>query len=173
VARFAPDAQELFDEWRAVLEIRVRGDTLASALESHLSKYRKLMPALALLFDVTRFALGLGDPAFVTLDDAKLAAAWCSYLESHAIRVFAPLVAPEVRAARELGEDLALFSGETVRTFAARDVYRNAWSGLTTPKLVEAGAETLIDLGWLRRVDDQGTGGRPNSFSVSLNNCFD
>ena len=44
--RYAPDAQELFVEWLAELEAKVRGDELHPALVSHLSKYRKLMPAL-------------------------------------------------------------------------------------------------------------------------------
>ena len=46
--RFAPDAQELFVEWLTDLEAKIRGDDLHPALCSHLSKYRKLMPVLAL-----------------------------------------------------------------------------------------------------------------------------
>ena len=44
--RFAPDAQELFIEWLAELEAKIRGDELHPALVSHLSKYRSLMPSL-------------------------------------------------------------------------------------------------------------------------------
>ena len=50
--RFAPDAQELFIAWLAELEAEIRGGELHPALVSHLSKYRKLMPALALLFEL-------------------------------------------------------------------------------------------------------------------------
>src|ERR1035438_685785 len=39
--RFAPDAQRLFVDWLASLEVRVRGAQLHPALISHLGKYRK------------------------------------------------------------------------------------------------------------------------------------
>src|SRR5208283_1921869 len=63
--RFAPDAQELFIEWLAELEAKVRGDELPPALVSHLSKYRKLMPSLALLFELAAQAAGGGFEGFV------------------------------------------------------------------------------------------------------------
>ena len=46
---FAPQVQVLFDEWRSQLEARVRGGTEHPAMESHLAKYRSLVPSLALL----------------------------------------------------------------------------------------------------------------------------
>ena len=47
VMNFDPDAQQLFDRWRENLEIRLRNDSEHPILEAHLSKYRKLVPALA------------------------------------------------------------------------------------------------------------------------------
>jgi len=44
--------RELFIEWLAELEAKIRGDELHPALVSHLSKYRSLMPSLALLFEL-------------------------------------------------------------------------------------------------------------------------
>jgi putative DNA primase/helicase len=115
--RFASDAQELFIEWLAELEAKIRGNELHPALISHLSKYRKLMPALALLFELAdRAAEGgfvgfVGSPSGeiqnfgeVSLEHAKQAAAWSDYLESHARRVYSCIVTPQVRTARELAE---------------------------------------------------------------------
>ena len=65
--RFATDAQELFIEWLAELEAKIRGDELHPALVSHLSKYRKLMPALAVLFHLAETAAGNGDADTVSL----------------------------------------------------------------------------------------------------------
>jgi putative DNA primase/helicase len=48
--RFSDDAQELFDEWRTDLERRLRGGSESPLMTCHLSKYRSLMPSLALLF---------------------------------------------------------------------------------------------------------------------------
>ena len=47
--------------------------------------------------------------------------------------------------------------------FSIRDVYRNNWSMLTSPKAVSEAAEILVDLGWLRSYSDKvaGTDGRP------------
>ncbi|HID88786.1 MAG TPA: DUF3987 domain-containing protein, partial [Anaerolineae bacterium] len=47
---FTPEAQDLFDNWRDELENRLRSDELVGtpAFESHIAKYRSLMPSLAL-----------------------------------------------------------------------------------------------------------------------------
>ncbi len=47
--RFAPDAQALFDAWRAKLEATLRSDDDHPVVVSHLAKYRSLMPSLALI----------------------------------------------------------------------------------------------------------------------------
>ena len=45
----------------------------------------------------------------------------------------------------------------------SRDVYRNEWTGLTEPRVVQGALEGLAELGWLRaesvRIRD---GGRPS-----------
>ena len=45
--RFDDEAQAIFDEWRMKLEGRLRSTDLHPALESHLAKYRKLVPSPA------------------------------------------------------------------------------------------------------------------------------
>ena len=47
--RFTSEAQEQFREWRSELEIRLRLDNLHPMMESHLAKYRSLIPSLALI----------------------------------------------------------------------------------------------------------------------------
>jgi len=69
--RYAPDAQELFVEWLAELEAKVRDDELHPALVSHLSKYRKLMPALSVLFELAEWAAGNGSADTVSLEHAS------------------------------------------------------------------------------------------------------
>ena len=72
---FAPDAQGLFVEWLQDLEAKVRGGELHPALISHLSKYRSLMPTLAVLFELADWAAGLGGGESVSLDHTKQATA--------------------------------------------------------------------------------------------------
>lgn len=156
--RFAPDAQELFVEWLAELEAKVRGNELHPALISHLSKYRSLMPALALLFH-------LADEGgnTISLHHAKQAAAWCEYLESHARRVYSCIVTPQLRAARELADKIKTRKVGTAGFFSCRDVYLKGWSGLDTPEAVKQAAEVLQDAGWIREAcgESGAAGGRP------------
>jgi len=115
--RFAPDAQGCFIEFMASLEPRVRGDELHPALASHLAKYRKLMPALALLFELAdRAAVGsqslegrpgeVGHGPLVSLEHTRQAVAWCDYLESHALRIYSCITTPQMRAAQVLAEKI-------------------------------------------------------------------
>lgn len=75
--RFAEDAQQLFIAWLIELEQRLRDASLHPALVCHLAKYRKLMPSLALLFEL---ADGETETQTVSLQHARQAAAWREYL---------------------------------------------------------------------------------------------
>jgi putative DNA primase/helicase len=170
--RFATDAQELFIEWLAELEAKIRGDELHPALVSHLSKYRKLMPALAVLFHLAETAAGNGDADTVSLRYAQQAAAWCEYLESHARRVYSCIVTPQLRAARELADKIKHRKVGTERFFSCRDVYLKGWSGLDSPEAVKQAAEVLQDAGWVRDVcgessDPLGRGRPSNRYEVN------
>jgi hypothetical protein len=46
----------LFVGWLIQLEARIRSDELNEALRAHLSKYRGLMPSLALIFEIAERA---------------------------------------------------------------------------------------------------------------------
>lgn len=163
--RFASYAQELFIEWLTDLEAKIRWDDQHPALISHLSKYRKLMPALAVLFELADAAVGNGGDYTVSLRHAKQAAAWCDYLESHARRVYSCIVTPQLRAARELAEKIKRRKVGTDRFFSCRDVYLKGWTGLDTPEAVKQAAEVLQDAGWLRDVSTEPGrfGGRPSN----------
>jgi Protein of unknown function (DUF3987)/Bifunctional DNA primase/polymerase, N-terminal len=160
--RFAPDAQAVYDAWRDELEQRVRGDTLAPypAFESHMSKFRSLMPSLALLFHLLDITAGMGAGP-VSLSAARRAAAWCEFLEFHARKLYAAELDPGVDGAAALAEkieDGAVLDGQTVR-----DIYRNHWSGLSTAEAVQEALRVLEDSGWLlvESVDPPGPG-RPS-----------
>ena len=56
--RFAPDALDAFIEWRTGWETRLRSGELHPALESHFAKYRKTIPALALILHLADMAPG-------------------------------------------------------------------------------------------------------------------
>lgn len=153
--RFDTDAQRLFEEWRHELEnvkLRAAG---SEALESHLSKYRKLVPSLALV-------LHLADaPNGGPLSELALlrAIAWAEYLEGHAKRIYG--LASDAGAASARALVAKIKTGEVADGFLLRDVYRNHWRNLSRPE-VEEGAELLEELDWLR-AEMVPTTGRPKT----------
>jgi putative DNA primase/helicase len=119
--RFDSDGQGIFAEWRADLERRLRGAEMPPALESHLAKYRKLVPALALVNHLADGGTGAVSEA-ATL--RALAFAVC--LESHARRAYSSGLNAETTAARR---SLNTFVKETFET-ALRCAMRCARIGL-------------------------------------------
>src|SRR5713101_761603 len=157
--RFAPDAQARFDAWRAALEATLRREDDHPVLLSHLAKYRSLMPSLALIIHlIDAVDRGTGGP--VSGAAAEQAAAWCTYLDAHARRLYASVTDPARVAAALLARKVA--RGRLPTPFTARDVYRNAWTGLTEPRVVRHALAMLAELGWLRaEAARAGEGGRP------------
>lgn len=165
-ARFAPDAQKLFFEWWTELEGKIRGESgLHPAMLAHLSKFRSLMPSLALLFalaDLAAIDVPIAAGMTVGLDHARQAAAYCGYLESHARRVYACIVSPETAASRDLARHIK--AGDLPELFSTRDVYFKGWSGLGSPERVRAALDILEDAGWVRKAESPTSryGGRPS-----------
>jgi len=144
--RFTDDAQELFNEWLTHLEIeKIRGDGDSVIIE-HLAKYKKLMPALALIFHLIDIADGAPIGA-VTLQAAEKAAAWCDYLEQHAKRIYGMAGNVTIQAASNLSRHIA--KGEVEAPFTARDIYRHQWRMLTDKDIVQAACDILVSKGWL------------------------
>lgn len=156
--RFADDAQDLFSEWRSELEKRLRQDDLPLALEAHLAKYRSLIPTLGLLIHLAE-----GKPGPVDLYALERACAWGEYLESHAKRIYAPMIAPDRIGARALAK--RLLAGDLSDRFTLRDVYNRDWSNLNNRDAAHKAAMTLLDLDWLSEEIEQ-TGGRPRTWYV-------
>jgi hypothetical protein len=165
-ACFAPDAQKLFFKWWTELECEVRGESgIHPAMLAHLSKYRSLMPSLALLFalaDLAAVDAPIAAGMSVGLDHARQAAAYCAYLESHAKRVYACVVSPETAAVRDLARHIK--RGDLSELFTTRDVYFRGWSGLDSPEHVRAALDLLEDAAWVRKVEPptSRSGGRPS-----------
>ena len=155
--RFAPDAQTLFSQWMEGLEHKLRGGDLGPALTAHLSKYRGLVPRLALLCHVASNAFGP-----VSRDALQMAIQWGDYLESHARRAYAALSLDNVSAARSLWRRVT--RGDLPNIFTARDVQRKGWSGLGQKERVEGALKTLCEADWLvsSQPDVGLTGGRPS-----------
>ncbi|HVS72236.1 MAG TPA: DUF3987 domain-containing protein [Phycisphaerae bacterium] len=152
--RFDDAAQMLFDAWHADLMRRCRSGEDHSAIESHLLKYKKLVPALALIFHLLE-----GRAGAVTADAARLALTWAAYLESHARRVYAVVGRAPALSAQLLARRIE--KGELPDNFTARDIYNRCWGGLDRER-TQAALDVLVSARWLEEHPDQ-TGGRPTT----------
>jgi nitrogen regulatory protein PII-like uncharacterized protein len=155
VLRFSDQAQSLFDIWRESIELRLRGSVEHPMLEAHLSKYRSLIPSLAL---VIHLAESDGGP--VEMLALERAIAWAEYLETHARRIYAPAISPDMDAARLLAKRIK--ATDLGVKFGLRDIYNNGWSGLSVREDAAKAVEVLIDHDWLREVEEL-TAGRPRT----------
>jgi putative DNA primase/helicase len=153
--RFNDAAQVLFSEWRATLEHRLRSGEEHPAIVSHLSKYRKLIPSLALINHLCDTRQG-------AVSEAALlrAIAFGEYLESHAQRIYSYATRPDIDAAKTLLKRLA--SGKLSNPFKVREVYLKGWTGLETPAKAKAAIELLMEYHHLHEIVME-TGGRPTS----------
>ncbi len=151
--RFDHQAQQRFYKWRTQWEGYCRHGGHHPAMESHLTKYRKLIPALAL---VTHLVDGHGGP--VANRALEQAIGWGDCLESHARRIYARGIGPRIAHAKALATRIV--GGDVEDGFTLRDVYRNHWSLLGDPGEVQMAVDELLELDWLR-TEAQPTGGRP------------
>jgi len=140
--RFDDRAQTIFTEWRGDLERRLRAGDMPPALESHLAKYRKLVPALSLINHAADGGMG----AILETSLAR-ALAFAEYLETHARRAYGSGAASETATAKLIlgrirKQDLA-------DGFATRDIRRKEWSGLTDNEQIRGGLELLADFDWI------------------------
>ena len=157
--RFESEAQDVFDAWRAELELEVRCGELSPAMEAHKSKYRSLFPALALLIELADRAAAGEAPQQVTELSAARALGWIKYLEGHATRLYHSAERPEMRSARVLLKKLK--AGEVSHGAPVRSVYKHKWSALRDRAEVDGALEILADHGWLK-VHKFESGGRPS-----------
>lgn len=166
--RFAEDAQRFFIEWLTELETtKIRGQE-TELMVQHLSKYRSLMPSLALILHVVDL-IDTGRKGPISLSAAQRAAAWCEYLEAHARRIYGLVTGQAREGVTVLISKIR--GGELAGNFSERDVYRKGWSFLTEPEYVARACRELEDSGWIRRVRQQRgpAGGRPPSPVYEIN----
>ena len=162
--QFDDEAQEFFQSWLTELETYLRsGELQNAAVESHLSKYRSLMPSLALIFHLLRRVTKESDRTAIQLDTAQLAAAWCSYLQKHAEKLYRTALMSDFDGARAILQKIN--NGELEESFSARDIYSKHWKNLSDPQEVIKGLEILSEYRHLLPVQRQ-TGGRTKTVYV-------
>ena len=131
VFRFDEEAQQLFYDWLSQLEGRLRSAELRAtpAFESHLAKYRSLMPSLALLFHLVDVIRGESQGP-VSVESAKLAADWCEYLELHARKIYADELKTGLSSAHALADKIK--KSKVRDRMTVREIYTKGWRHLAS-----------------------------------------
>jgi hypothetical protein len=157
--RLSPEAQPFFHDWLKKLQAKLENQDHPLILQ-HLSKYKSLMPSLALIFHVVDYADGQREKS-VTLPCVQKAAAWCTYLESHAHRIYGMVLdgaferTPIPSKAEEL---LAWMRKQSAKTpdhpLKRRFILR--YSKFRSLKELDPLLLDLLEMGYIRE-QDQGT----------------
>jgi hypothetical protein len=168
---FTEDAQRFFTSWLVNHQKRLRDKSEEPIMVEHLSKFRSLMPSLALIFHLIETANGV-EGWSVPIHCAQQAATWCKYLETHARRIYGLARSTSIQSARQLLKKIA--AGALKDGFNARDVYACNWGLLDSRESAMAAINELIDTGWLRetpRNPSHGVG-RPQSPTFRIHPRF-
>jgi hypothetical protein len=141
--QFDDRAQAAFNTWYVAHEIRLRSSLGEhDAILAHLSKYRSLVPSLALLFHLAE-----SDEKQISEGAVEAAIGWVRYLESHARRVY-NISESGLSTMSALARKIV--AGDVSDGFSEADVRRNGWTGLGKRDQIEQAIESLVDAGWLR-----------------------
>lgn len=158
--RFTADAQNVYNNWRRALETRLRSPEMAEtpAFAAHLSKYRSLVPSLALITHLSD-----GKSSSVGLPALERAIKWVDYLEAHARKLYQAELDDGTSAVHNLAAKIK--NGDVTDGMALRDLYHHKWPGLKTSGQVENAARDLESLGWMR-IEEERNGERGRYRSV-------
>ncbi len=144
VLRFTPEAQTIFIEWLTELEQEIRSDDIHPAIESHLSKYRSLIPSPALIIHLTEN----GEQTPVGETALLKACAWSDYLKSHAERIYGMGVDAERVNAKAIVNKIK--QQKLLDGFTPRLVQKGGWSGLSSMDDIRKALCMLCEMGFLR-----------------------
>jgi putative DNA primase/helicase len=165
VWKLADDARGEYIEWSVALDRELRGESLHPALVSHLSKYHKAAPALALIFA----QIDTPEAGVIGRPELLLAFDYLQYLRSHAERLYSNGTNPGISGAWQLlGKlrtgKLSNAGGARATYFTPRDIALKGWAGLGEVELVRQAADVLVAYGYLHpEVKPTGDhGGRPS-----------
>jgi hypothetical protein len=160
---FSDDAQPVFNEWLMKLEHFLKTD-MPPAMQGHFSKYRSLLPTLALIIHLSEKDTK-GPVSKIALEKAKRLTA---YFESHARRVYVAGMAGETAAAKTILHHIR--KDDLKDGFNLREILRRGWSNLSSKEAVQAGLDLLCDLNWVApKLQGPGPTGGRSSITYLIN----
>jgi putative DNA primase/helicase len=161
--RFTPEARARWQTWYEFEMTELRQGDVPGLLNSHRVKLAgKTLLGLALACE----CCDNPRPEAVGLQSVERALLWAEILKTHAARLYAPQVSPDVEACRLLASKIQ--AGELGAEFTRREAYRKGWAGLGEREIVKEACEHLVALNWIRPADNaKDTGRKPDAYTVN------
>jgi hypothetical protein len=150
--RFNEEAQLQFYDWLVALDRKI-DDAEFPLMAEHLSKYRKLVPAIALIFHLVEIAATGRAQRAILFHHLQRAMKWAEYLEAHARRIFGQVGDVRLVAAQALQRKIK--EDKLSDGFSERDVYRAGWGLLDGAEIVGEACAELVAAGWLRPIHEK------------------
>jgi hypothetical protein len=158
ILEFSDGAQNLFDQWQAAIQPRIRSDEMPEYMASHLSKYPKLLPSIALSIELVQGAIYQSHPQSVSVESFLMAKRWCEYLEPHAWKIYQCDQVSIIESAKKLIRKV--HEGKLPDGFTVREVHHGKhWGGLSDPVQVQKACDYAEGKKWLIK-NSISTGGR-------------
>ncbi len=165
VFSFDEEAQKVATDWFIALEGKIAKETFP-AFRSHISKFRGLMPRLALNYFLIEASAGSIDSGVIPKPAVNYAIRWCEHLEAHARKLWTDELDPSLQPTKFLA---ARIEEKRVKEhMSTRDIQQSNWKGLKSVDSLELAINRLQSLGWLSVSVDKSNGGRPSQ-KIRLN----
>ena len=155
--KFCEQAQIVFVDWykqtiQAIDELLKEGQV---DLSSHVTKYRNLVPSLALIIELTEDS----EASCITESSITKAVLWANYLITHAKRIYSIQDKSAVIAELLLDKRDRLKFG-----FSPSEVTQNSWGGLVKTEDIKQGIAVLERHNYLFKINKttSSKGGRPS-----------
>lgn len=151
--QFSDEAQTAFICWLEHWENEVVRKAEHPAIEAHLSKYKSLVPSLALIFHACN-----SSESVISLSNLNQALRFTDYLRTHADRIFNEIVHSVENTAKLLSDKIK--QGKLGLEFKQWEIEKKGWSGVSKHE-IPLSLELLEQKGWLQSHEKR-TGGRPS-----------
>lgn len=163
VTRFSSEAQQIFDKW---LELNINhqrsGAEENSLIRAYLDKNRKLVPALAMNFQIIDYC----DPENTREKSLRIsksalerALQWRNYLETHARKIFGESAQSELILAHSIAKKIQ--EGKITDGMTMREFKRKGWGKSKDDETRSTAFEILKEHNWLliEKINSNGRGG--------------
>ncbi len=152
---FDAAAQVIFNQWQLDNEALLRSGDLDAARQSHIAKYRSLIPALALLYHLLN-----GHGGDVCAHCLSSAIEFSEYLKGHSNRIYGSVQGLDHAPMLELAKRLK--AGALQDGFTLRELVHKGWAELGDKVRAQGALDGLVVRGWLVEAEVK-TGGRPTT----------